>query len=289
MDELCPCDVCTQVGQPFLSQTLRGSCRSQSLQMDHLRPSLGDFPHESSHWDDSFPRETLQALQTDSNPHTFAIVPQFHATTPTPPKTTETKPRLGRDEVNILEREFKTSPKPTTRTKRQFAEDMGVDLARINVRKYDPYFKLISRLIICRTGSKTAERSANRRRKRRPMRLGYYPGTHVDNTQNRHHYLTLLSAMTESLSHPKQSTFQVGHYLQMPLLTLNILNRQVRASNPCTQQCRKHVQLQRAPPWPASRAHLRSSECQHFDSQGEVPRATIGHHPYPKLKMMTFT
>jgi len=48
-------------------------------------------------------------------------------------KTNETKPRLGKDEVDILEREFKKNPKPTTQTKRQFAEDMGVDLARINV------------------------------------------------------------------------------------------------------------------------------------------------------------
>ncbi|CAD6443311.1 ba899da5-c66a-4abf-9346-fb5b4a233251 [Sclerotinia trifoliorum] len=47
-------------------------------------------------------------------------------------KTNETKPRLGKEEVDILEREFKRNPKPTTQTKRIFAEDMGVDLARIN-------------------------------------------------------------------------------------------------------------------------------------------------------------
>ncbi|KAH8790630.1 hypothetical protein BGZ57DRAFT_814865, partial [Hyaloscypha finlandica] len=100
--------------------------------MDHLRPSLHHFPHNSSHWDGNFPRETLQALQTDSNPHTFAIAPQFHAATPTLPKTNETKPRLGPDEVDILEREFKANPKPTTQTKRKFADDMGIDLTRIN-------------------------------------------------------------------------------------------------------------------------------------------------------------
>lgn len=48
-------------------------------------------------------------------------------------KTNETKPRLGKDEVDILEREFKKNPKPSTQTKRQFAEEMRVDLARINV------------------------------------------------------------------------------------------------------------------------------------------------------------
>lgn len=51
---------------------------------------------------------------------------------PHPSKTNETKPRLGKDEVDILEREFKKNPKPSTQTKRQFAEDMRVDLARIN-------------------------------------------------------------------------------------------------------------------------------------------------------------
>jgi hypothetical protein len=48
-------------------------------------------------------------------------------------KTKETKPRLVKDEVDILEREFKKNPNPTTQTKRQYAEDMRVDLARINV------------------------------------------------------------------------------------------------------------------------------------------------------------
>lgn len=46
----------------------------------------------------------------------------------------ETKPRLGKEEVEVLERSFQKNPKPTTNTKKQFAEDMGVDLSRINVR-----------------------------------------------------------------------------------------------------------------------------------------------------------
>lgn len=49
-------------------------------------------------------------------------------------RTNETKPRLGREEVLVLEREFKRCEKPTTQVKRMFAEDMGVDLSRINVR-----------------------------------------------------------------------------------------------------------------------------------------------------------
>jgi hypothetical protein len=65
----------------------------------------------------------------------YADIHQTYAMAPVPtaPKTSETKPRLGKDEVDILEREFKQNPKPTTQTKRQFADDMGVELARINV------------------------------------------------------------------------------------------------------------------------------------------------------------
>lgn len=52
---------------------------------------------------------------------------------PNTAKTSETRPRLGKEEVDILEASFRKNPKPTTQTKRDFAEDMGVDLARINV------------------------------------------------------------------------------------------------------------------------------------------------------------
>jgi hypothetical protein len=51
----------------------------------------------------------------------------------------ETKARIGKEEVEVLEREFKRNPKPTTQTKCQFAEDMGVDLARINVNSITLY------------------------------------------------------------------------------------------------------------------------------------------------------
>jgi hypothetical protein len=54
-------------------------------------------------------------------------------TMPNHQKTNETKPRLAKDEVEVLEREFKRNPKPSTHIKRAFAEDMGVELARINV------------------------------------------------------------------------------------------------------------------------------------------------------------
>lgn len=74
----------------------------------------------------------MSAHYADIHP-TYQMAAQQQIAIPTAVKTNETKPRLGKDEVDILEREFKKNPKPTTQTKRQFAEDMGVELARINV------------------------------------------------------------------------------------------------------------------------------------------------------------
>lgn len=46
---------------------------------------------------------------------------------------TDTKPRLSKQEVEILERQFQEMQKPTSITKRQLAERFNVDVARINV------------------------------------------------------------------------------------------------------------------------------------------------------------
>lgn len=50
-----------------------------------------------------------------------------------PSKQTEPKPRLAKDEVELLEREFAKNPKPNTSLKRELAEQMGVEVPRINV------------------------------------------------------------------------------------------------------------------------------------------------------------
>ena len=46
---------------------------------------------------------------------------------------TDTKPRLSKAEVEILERQFQEQHKPSSNTKRQLADRMGVEIARINV------------------------------------------------------------------------------------------------------------------------------------------------------------
>jgi hypothetical protein len=40
---------------------------------------------------------------------------------------------LAKDEVDLLEREFSKNQKPSSSTKRELAEQMGVEVPRINV------------------------------------------------------------------------------------------------------------------------------------------------------------
>lgn len=48
-------------------------------------------------------------------------------------RTTESKPRLSKEEVEVLEAEFQKNHKPNSSTKKALAESMRVDHARINV------------------------------------------------------------------------------------------------------------------------------------------------------------
>lgn len=52
------------------------------------------------------------------------------------PRTTESKPRLSKEEVEILEAEFQKNHKPNSTTKKALAESMRVDNARINVSNW---------------------------------------------------------------------------------------------------------------------------------------------------------
>ena len=109
--------------------------------------------------------------EAQHNMHNYAMAQQSASMMAMDPatKTNETKPRLGKDEVDILEREFKKNPKPTTQTKRQFAEDMGVDLARINVSSDEPASPP-ALLMKHRIGSRIDEQSGSRRKNRKPTK-----------------------------------------------------------------------------------------------------------------------
>lgn len=53
-------------------------------------------------------------------------------------RTADSKPRLAKDEVDKLETEFQRNHKPNSSLKKQLAEEMRVDIARINVLCSDP-------------------------------------------------------------------------------------------------------------------------------------------------------
>lgn len=86
--------------------------------MAFFEPSYQQHYHDMAHYSD--PHQT----------YTMTQAPMMAM--PNSSKNTETRPRLGKEEVDILETSFRKNPKPTTQTKRGFADDMGVDLARIN-------------------------------------------------------------------------------------------------------------------------------------------------------------
>jgi hypothetical protein len=113
-------------------------------------PSYSHFPNYSSYLADSM--ETYQ-----TNHHHLVHHHQMS-------RTTESKPRLSKEEVEILEAEFQKNHKPNSTTKKALAESMRVDNARINVGVIFPRQKRILILTTCfRTGSRTAVLERRRR------------------------------------------------------------------------------------------------------------------------------
>ncbi|KAK1757475.1 LIM/homeobox protein Lhx3 [Echria macrotheca] len=85
------------------------------------------FPQHHAHHPYPFMNHHLAALY--QHQHRAAMMGQgmMHGS-----KQTEPKPRLAKDEVELLEQEFSKNPKPNSSTKRELAEQMGVELPRIN-------------------------------------------------------------------------------------------------------------------------------------------------------------
>ncbi|ESZ90587.1 hypothetical protein SBOR_9020 [Sclerotinia borealis F-4128] len=102
--------------------------------MDYVQPTFQQFSHHPNH--DHLISHMPSGSYNDHQHLLHGYALSQHQSNmmnmPNGQKANETKPRLGKDEVDILEREFQKNPKPTTQTKRIFAEDMGVDLSRIN-------------------------------------------------------------------------------------------------------------------------------------------------------------
>jgi hypothetical protein len=114
--------------------------------------SHGYSHHQHSRLAESYPaspswqlhsRQHQHAVQQYGNHFAYGIRHQpFALTQELQSKTTaETKARLDKKHVEILEQEFLKNRKPSSIVKRELAEQMGHEIARINVR---------IRLVACR-------------------------------------------------------------------------------------------------------------------------------------------
>lgn len=83
-----------------------------------------DFTQYAQLPDYSLLAESMKAYQAQ---HTHLVHHQQMT------RTTESKPRLSKEEVDLLESEFQKNHKPNSSTKKALAESMRVDHARINV------------------------------------------------------------------------------------------------------------------------------------------------------------
>lgn len=78
----------------------------------------------------------LMFAQLQYQQHQRAVMSQGNPPPPPPPppsRQSEHKPRMSKDDVEILEREFQKNSKPSSGRKREIAEMLKVEHPRINV------------------------------------------------------------------------------------------------------------------------------------------------------------
>jgi hypothetical protein len=103
-----------------------------SYPSQYFRYSSNNSPHHTAH---STPQDLLGYSEHQSHGHYFDM-PSHSTSMMTPngmPEKTESKPRLAKEEVDVLEGHFQAHNKPSSGTKRELASRMNVDIARINV------------------------------------------------------------------------------------------------------------------------------------------------------------
>lgn len=111
-------DYTDQYRQRYASLAMQ-SYGHQQVQHQQPHPHVQQHPYWSQMMAYYQHQQTTAALMGQANMH-FS-------------KPAEPKPRLAKDEVELLEREFAKNPKPSSSTKRELAEQMGVEVPRINV------------------------------------------------------------------------------------------------------------------------------------------------------------
>lgn len=106
---------------------------SHSYTQQPSRPA-GSYPASPSWQLQSRPHQHVMTQYGNHYPygirhHPFTLAHALQAKT-----TADTKARLDKKHVEILEHEFSKNQKPSSIVKRELAEQMGHDIARINVR-----------------------------------------------------------------------------------------------------------------------------------------------------------
>lgn len=91
----------------------------------------------------SYPYTNEHLMVLAQMQHQRTMMGQVHDASLSPTsKQDQPKPRLSKDEVDLLEKEFQKNHKPTSARKREIAELLKVDLPRINVSGLGFFFLL---------------------------------------------------------------------------------------------------------------------------------------------------
>lgn len=118
-----------QAFMPFTQQAYAHSyTHPQSRQQGSYPPSPSWQLHSRQH-QHALPQYGNHYTFGGTRHHPFAMAHALNAKT-----TAETKARLDKKHVEILEQEFQKNQKPSSIVKRELAEQMGHEIARINVR-----------------------------------------------------------------------------------------------------------------------------------------------------------
>lgn len=86
----------------------------------------GESGERSGHPPQHFSQATSASMEHQSNP-------SYYGPTMTHQISCDIKPRLTKEQHDVLETHFKKQPKPNTNTKKGFAETLGVSLDKVNV------------------------------------------------------------------------------------------------------------------------------------------------------------
>ena len=97
-----------------------------------------DSGERSTHQQQPFAQTSNVSLERQSNP-------PYYGPNATHQISCEIKPRLTKDQHDVLETHFKTQPKPNTNVKKNFAESLGVSLDKVNVSKNDMNFGIATK------------------------------------------------------------------------------------------------------------------------------------------------